>query len=158
MGDVILQNNDELTLSFEGFSGEPGELITLLQVLQHQEGYLSKEGIRQIARFLKMSENHIYGVASFYSQFRFKKPGEHTIRVCQGTACHVQGGDQLSQETKKVLGVGPGETTADGRFDFQEVACLGCCALASVIEVDGRVHGKMTPETLRKVLKDHANL
>jgi NADH-quinone oxidoreductase subunit E len=156
--DAILQASNEHALNLEGFAGKPGELITLLQYLQRQYGYISKDGVRQVARFLKISENQIYGVASFYSQFRFQKPGDHTIRVCQGTACHVQGGDQLSQEARKILGVNPGETTADGRFDFQEVACLGCCAQASVVEIDGRVYGKITPDTLRKVLKDHENL
>ncbi len=158
MGEGNLQNDVAQTLTFEGFSGKPEELISLLQVLQQRFGYISQENVRQIARFLRVSENHIYGVASFYSQFRFQKPGEHRIRVCQGTACHVQGADQLSQEAKKVLGVGPGETTPDGYFDFHEVACLGCCAQASVVEIDGRIHAKMSPDHLRKLLKDYENL
>jgi NADH-quinone oxidoreductase subunit E len=111
--------------------------------------------VRQIAEFLKVSENQVYGVASFYTQFRFEKPGQNTIRVCQGTACHVQGGEQLSQEARKNLGIRAGETTPDGRIDFQEVACLGCCAQASVVEINGKIFGKMTPEAVRKALKEY---
>ena len=80
------------------------------------------------------------------------------IRVCLGTACHVQNGSQLSQEIQSILGIAPGEVTPDGRFEFQQVACLGCCAQAPLVEINGRVYGKMTPDKLRKVLKEHANL
>jgi NADH-quinone oxidoreductase subunit E len=153
----ILQNSNQV-ISFDGFAGHPGELITLLQLLQDREGYISKEGIRQIASFLKLSENQIFGVASFYSQFRFDKPGKNKVRVCQGTACHVQGGNQLSQEVRNTLGVSPGETTADQQYEFHEVACLGCCAQASVVEINGKIYGKMTPEQLHKVLSDHERL
>ena len=155
MGKVELQNEVEQALPFDGFSGKPEELISLLQSCQKEYGYISEENVRQIARFLKVSESHIFGVASFYTQFQFEKPGENTIRVCLGTACHVQGGDQLSQEIQKTLGIGPGKTTPDHRFDFHEVACLGCCALAAVVEINGKVYAKMTPDKLRDVLKDH---
>lgn len=153
MGDDSLSVIEEIGLDFTGFSGKPEELITLLQSVQRKQGYLSKESVRQIARFLKLSEAQIFGVASFYSQFRFKKPGDNTLRICQGTACHVQGGEQLTQEAQKILGISPGETTPDQRVDFQEVACLGCCAQASVVEMNGKIYGKMTPDLLRKVLK-----
>jgi len=145
-------------ISFDGYAGHPDELISLLQLLQKQDGYISKEGVRQIASFLKLSENQIFGVASFYSQFRFERPGKNKVRVCQGTACHVQGGNQLSQEVKKTLGIRPGETTSDHQYEFQEVACMGCCAQASVVEINGKIYGKMTPEQLHKVLTDHENL
>lgn len=155
MGDVVLQNIGDQSLSFEGFTGKSEELISLLQSVQKKYGYISEEHVRQISRFLRISEGRIFGVASFYTQFKFEKPGENTIRVCQGTACHVQGGDQLSQEVQKQLGIAPGETSTDQRFDFQEVACLGCCALAAVVEINGKVYAKMTPDKLRDVLKDH---
>lgn len=147
-------NNEEL-LSFTGFSNEIGDLIPLLQACQKQFGYLSENSIRQIAHYLNISENHIYGVASFYSQFRFKKPGDKSIRVCLGTACHVQGGKQLSDEIKSRLGILPGETTPDNRFDYEEVACLGCCAQASVVEINGKIYAKMTPEKLVKTLQEY---
>ena len=158
MGHPDLAGHTNQAISFDGFAGHPDELITLLQLLQRQAGYISKEGVRQIAGFLKCSENQIYGVASFYSQFRFEKPGKNKVRVCQGTACHVQGGNQLSKEVKKTLGIQPGEITSDQQFEFHEVACLGCCAQASVVEINGKVYGKMTPEQLHKVLSDYENL
>lgn len=139
---------------FASFSGKPDELISLLQAIQKRDGYLSQELLRQAAYFLKVSENTVYGVASFYSQFRFHPPGQNLVRVCMGTACHVQGGKQLSEEIEKILSIGSGETTPDGQFEFQEVACLGCCAQASVVEMNGRIYGKMTPTLLREVMKD----
>ena len=144
----------EPTLSLDDFSGKMDELITILQFCQNQHGYISEEDVKQIALFIKVSETHIYAVASFYSQFRFQKPGEKRIRACMGTACHVQGGEQLSQEVQKQLSIQPGEATPDFRFDFQEIACLGCCAQAPVVEIDGKIYGKMTPEELREVLHD----
>lgn len=147
-------NNEEL-LSFTGFSREVGDLIPLLQTCQKQFGFISENSVRQIAHYLNISENHIYGVASFYSQFRFKKPGENSIRVCLGTACHVQGGKQLSDQVKSHLGIQPGETTTDNRFDYEEVACLGCCAQASVVEINGKIYAKMTTEKLAKTLQDY---
>jgi NADH-quinone oxidoreductase subunit E len=97
-------------------------------------------------------------VASFYSQFKFEKPGRNRIRVCLGTACHVQGGEQLSLETQNTLNILPGQTTPDQTFDFQEVACLGCCALAPVVEINGKIHARMAPEPLRKALQEYADL
>lgn len=158
MGYPDLQRQKEQGFSFDGFTGHPDELIPLLQLLQRSHGYISREGVGQIAGFLRISENQIFSVASFYTQFRFDKPGKNKVRVCQGTACHVQGGDQLSQEVKKTLRIQPGETTPDYQFEFHEVACLGCCAQASVVEINGKVLGKMTPEQLHKVLADHENL
>jgi NADH-quinone oxidoreductase subunit E len=153
----LLEYTDQV-ISFDGYAGHPDELISLLQLLQKQTGYISKEGVRQIARFLKLSENQIFGVASFYSQFRFEKPGKNKIRVCQGTACHVQDGNQLSQEVEKTLGIKTGETTSNHQYEFQEVACLGCCAQASVVEINGKIYGKMTPEDFHKLLTDYENL
>src|SRR5512142_1940922 len=94
-------------LLLEGFIGKSDELIPLLQLYQKNYGYISEEGVRQIAGFLHISEARVYGVASFYAQFRFEQPGENTIRVCLGTACHVQSGQQLSEEIQKILGIAP---------------------------------------------------
>jgi NADH:ubiquinone oxidoreductase subunit E len=154
MADDSLLIIEERPLSLENFSGKPEDLIAMLQQCQNRHGYIAEEDIKQIALLIKVSETQIYAVASFYAQFRFHKPGEKLIRVCLGTACHVQGGEQLSQEVHKQLGVKPGQTTSDSRFDFQEIACLGCCAQAPVVEIDGKIYGKMTPEELRKVLHE----
>ncbi|PWH16791.1 MAG: hypothetical protein DDG59_08875 [Anaerolineae bacterium] len=133
---------------------DPSHLIPLLQRIQQQEGYISEQSVRQIARLLKISENHIYGVASFYSQFHFQKPGKHHLKVCLGTACHVQGGVQLAQEVEKQLSLRSGETTTDGAIDYEEVACLGCCAQAAVVEIDGVIYAKMTTDRLVKKLNE----
>jgi NADH-quinone oxidoreductase subunit E len=137
----------------DAFRQAPEELIPMLQHVQKTCGYISELSVRQIADYLQISEAHIFGVASFYAQFRFVKPGENLIRVCLGTACHVQGGESLSKEIENILGVAPGETTSDGRYEFQQVACLGCCAQAPLVEINGRIYGKMTPEKLRRILK-----
>ena len=148
-------NNDEYVQMFTGFSGKRGDLIPLLQVCQKKYGYISEESVHQIAHYLKISENHIFGVTSFYAQFRFRQPAKNSIRVCLGTACHVQGGQQLSQEIQARLGIHPGEATPDKQYDYEEVACLGCCAQASVVEINGKIYGKMTPDQLDKVLQEH---
>ncbi len=158
MDHGLISEHNEQTLTQNSSSGKPDELIPLLQLYQKKFGFISEENVREIADCLKISETHIYGVASFYSQFRFRKPGDHTIRVCLGTACHVQGGQQLSQEVQKKLGIKPGETTPNHHFDYQEVACLGCCAQASVVEINGKIFGKMTPDQLIKVLEDYEKL
>jgi NADH-quinone oxidoreductase subunit E len=134
------------------FPNEPHQLIPILQYCQSRSGYISRAAVRQIADYLDISEAHVYGVASFYTQFRFEKPGDHQIRICLGTACHVQGGVNLSDEIQKIIGIGPGEITQDNKFEFHEVACLGCCAQAPVVEIDGRIYGKMTRKKLQKVL------
>src|SRR5512139_3385556 len=137
------------------FPREPQQLIAMLQYVQGRTGYISREAVLQIAEYLGIAEAHIYGVASFYTQFRFEKPGDHQVRVCMGTACHVQGGKILSDEIQDITGIQPGEISADHQYEFHEVACLGCCAQAPVVEIDGRIHGKMTRKKLQKVLKNH---
>ncbi|MDZ7338989.1 MAG: NADH-quinone oxidoreductase subunit NuoE [candidate division KSB1 bacterium] len=138
---------------FAGCIGVEGELIPILQRVQQKEGYISEKSVRQIARFLKVSENQVYGVASFYSQFRFVAPGRHSIRVCLGTACHVRGGQILLEAVQREVGVAPGQTSADGRFDLQRVACLGCCALAPVVQVDDDIHSRVTVLGLKEILR-----
>ncbi len=156
MGDFSRQMaGEEAVLLQAGFTGKSDELISLLQYYQKSHGYISPQAVRQIADFLRVSEAHIYGVASFYTQFRFTKPGANIIRTCVGTACHVQSGRQITDEIHNLLGICPGETTPDGRFELQQVACLGCCAQAQVVEINGKIYGKMTPERLRKVLQTY---
>ncbi len=149
---------EEDLIDFTTFSREPNQLISILQHCQNQSGYISRQTVRQIADYLGISEARVYGVASFYTQFRFEKPGDHQIRICLGTACHVQGGEILSEEIQKIIGIGPGEISLDHKFEFHEVACLGCCAQAPVVEVDGRIYGKMTRAKLQKVLKNYESV
>ena len=129
-----------------------GDLIPLLQRAQEQFGYLSQDALAAISRHLRLSENEIYGVATFYKQFRFTPPGEHSIRTCVGTACHVRGGAKLLHALCNQLEVEPGGTTGDGKFDLDRVACLGCCALAPVVKVDETVYSQMSVARLREVI------
>lgn len=146
--------NDGFSAIIEEFKGERGDLIPLLQKAQDLEGYLRPDAIRFISRRLKISENEIYGVATFYAQFRFHPPGQHHIKICLGTACHVKGGEQILVMAKQRLGVNTGETTADGKFDLDRVACLGCCALAPVVAFDDKVHSQMSVLKIQKLLDE----
>ena len=137
---------------FSGFKGEEGDLIPLLQKSQEKYGYISEEAITYLSRFLKISENQIFGVASFYSQFRFDPPGRNSIKVCLGTACHVRGGQILSEALQRELDVLPGQTTKDRKFNLERVACLGCCALAPVVQVNSDIHSRMTVIRLKNIL------
>ena len=143
---------------FAEFPRDSQHLISLLQYCQSQRGYISQGTIKQIAEYLGLSEARVYGVASFYTQFRFERPGDHQIRVCMGTACHVQGGELLSEELQKIIGIEPGKISPDHEFEFHEVACLGCCAQAPVVEIDGRIHGKMTRKKLNRILPEHESI
>lgn len=133
-----------------------GDLIPYLQRIQEQSGYLSSESIKEVARELNISENEVYGVASFYTQFRFNGPGRHTIKICLGTACHVRSGQNILESIQRVIHINPGETTSDGRFDLQRVACLGCCALAPVMQIDDQIYGRVTTSRLKKILEKYA--
>ena len=139
------------------FKGERGDLIPILQRVQGLHGYLRPDAIRIISRWLKISENEIYGVATFYTQFRFHPPGRHQIKVCLGTACHVKGGEQILITAKQRLGVDTGETTADGEYDLDRVACLGCCALAPVVAVDDKIHSQMSVLKIQRLLDEQKN-
>jgi NADH-quinone oxidoreductase subunit E len=141
----------------QGFDGAPSDLVPALQRAQSALGYLSPEVVRHIARWLRISENEVFGVATFYAQFRFTPPGRRRLRVCLGTACHVRGGEQMLETLERRLGVRPGETTADGEYGLERVACLGCCALAPVVSVDDVVHGQMSVLKLQAILDDHGH-
>lgn len=131
------------------------ELISLLQEIQERFGYISKEVIGQVADHLKLSPSEVFGVATFFSQFRFTKPGRHTVKVCLGTACHVRGGARILDFVQDELQVKPGGTTEDGRFSLERIACFGCCALAPVMVVNDKVYGKMTPSKAKKILSKY---
>jgi NADH-quinone oxidoreductase subunit E len=135
--------------------GDRSKLIFLLQQVQERFAYVSPEAVQDIARHLKMSESEVYGVASFYSQFRFERPGKHTIKVCLGTACHVRRGDSLMEFLERELKVTAGHTTQDGQFSLERVACFGCCALGPVVVVNDEVHGRMTATRMQRILKKY---
>lgn len=152
----MLVTTKEREALFSGFRGQEGDLIPLLQRVQERKGYVSTEAIEEISRFLRISENQIFGVASFYSQFRFTPPGRHHIRICLGTACHVRGGQVLVDALQRTLEIAPGQTTEDRRFDLERVACLGCCALAPVMQVDDDIYSRMTVIRLAEILERYA--
>jgi NADH-quinone oxidoreductase subunit E len=126
------------------FTKSRENLIPILQEIQKEEKYLSPEAISEVSRFLDISKNEIYSISTFYAQFRFTKPGDHIIKVCLGTACHVRGGVDILESIERKLNIQSGETTKDGKFSLERVACVGCCALAPVVVVDKDVHSKMT--------------
>ncbi len=128
-------------------------LIPILQGVQKEIGYISPESVKDISRYLRISENQIFGVSSFYAQFRFTRPGRHSLRVCLGTACHVRGGATVLDTLENILGVKCGDTTPDGRFDLERVACLGCCALSPVVQIDKRIYSRVAVNKLSELLK-----
>lgn len=129
-------------------------LISILQGIQKKYGYLSRDAISILAGELKVTENEIYGVATFYSQFRFNKPGKYQIKACQGTACHVRGAKKILGEIEQELKITHGETTDDELFSLEKVACMGCCALSPVMVVNDEVYGTCTPSKVRKIIND----
>jgi NADH-quinone oxidoreductase subunit E len=137
------------------FKGERADLIPVLQRIQAIYDFLPKEAMQKVARWLKISENEIYGVASFYAQFRFIPRGQHHLKVCLGTACHVKGGEQMLEVLKRRLEINPGETTPDGKYDLERVACLGCCALAPVVTFDEKTYAQMSVLKLQGILDEH---
>jgi len=136
------------------FKGEKSELIPILQQVQQEFGYLSDDAMRQIAHFLKAPEGVVYGVATFYAQFKFIPMGKKLIRVCRGTACYIKGSPRILDEMEKRLGIKAGETTPDMEYTLETVACIGACALAPTMTIDGETHGKMTTQKVAEVLGD----
>ncbi len=146
---------DKLAELLDEYKGAKGALIPILQKVQERFGYLPEEAISEIAKFTRMSESEIFGVASFYAQFYFSRRGEHTLKICLGTACHVRGGDRILDEMKRELGVESGGTTDDYKFSLERVACFGSCALAPVMVVDDIVYGRMTVAKSKGVLAEY---
>lgn len=137
---------------FKSYKNQPNVLIGVLQKIQDKIGYIPEDSIEQISKFLKISRSKIFGVASFYSQFKFTKPPKHSIKVCLGTACHVRGGQNLVDVLEKELKITCGNVTQDGKFGLERVACFGCCALGPIVVVDNKVYGRMTPQKIKKLV------
>ncbi len=137
---------------FSRFSGKKDELIPILQETQEKFRYLPEEAMKEISRFLRVSESNIYGVSTFYALFKLAPSGRRTVRVCRGTACHVRGSPRIVDEVEKVLGIRPGQTTKDNEYTLETIACFGSCALAPVMVVDKTVYGRMTPSKVKTIL------
>jgi len=127
-------------------------LIPVLQEIQGAFGYLPPEAMDAAAKYCRMSPVEVYGVATFYAQFKFSPIGKNIVMVCQGTACHVMGGARILQEVKSQLGVRPGDTTKDMDFTLETVACIGACALAPAMVVNKDTHGRMKAEQVMEIL------
>lgn len=145
--------DERLSGVFEHFTGTKEELIPILQKVQENIGYIPEESMLEVSRFTKVPESMVFGVATFYAQFRFSPIGENRIMVCRGTACHVKGAPQIREEIERVLGVKEGETTPDGKYSLETVACIGCCSLAPCIMINKKVHANLTPQKVAKLFK-----
>jgi len=139
---------DAIRSSLTNYSNDRSALIPLLQKSQKELGYIPVEALNLVAGHLNISAGEVFGVASFYNQFRFNPPGKHQIKVCLGTACHVRGGDIILENFERKLGIKEGQTTEDREFSIERVACVGCCALAPVALVNDKVHAYMSPSKI----------
>ena len=139
---------DRIASSLKDRTSSRSDLISLLQWVQNRLGYISEQAIGLLADHLGLSPSQVFGVASFYNQFRFNPPGKYQIKVCLGTACHVCGGDIILENFERRLGLEEGQTTEDREFSLDRVACVGCCALAPVALVGEEVYGHMAPSKI----------
>ncbi len=137
------------------YEGQDGALISVLQEVQGEFGYVPPESVTHIADALKLFPSQVYGVVTFYSQFYLTPRGRNTVRVCRGTACHVRGGRSVLRAVEETLGVSEGNTTEDYKFTLETVACLGACALGPVIVVNEKYFGKMNPRKVDTILKQY---
>src|SRR6056297_3462526 len=155
--DSIKQEEVDLSLLdplIEKLKQKKGNLIPLLQGAQDIYGYIPRDAFYKISRETGLKLNEMYGVATFYTQFRLNPVGKHIIKVCHGTACHVQNAQVITDALQDTLKIEDGETTEDGLFTLESVACLGCCSLAPVMMVDGHTYGKLTGKRAVKIVKE----
>jgi NADH-quinone oxidoreductase subunit E len=137
------------------YNGEPGLLIPLLQAVQRDYSYIPETSIHYISNIVGIPAAEIYGVITFYTQFRLRPIGRYLIRICNGTACHVNNSKIIGQVIEAELGIQIGETTDDSLFTLQSVACLGCCSLSPVLMVNDDTHGRLDPKSVRKILRSY---
>lgn len=152
-------DDDSIDLSlmesvFKKYEGQYGNLISILQEAQEIYGYLPLSVLNLIAEKTGNKRAKIYGIATFYAQFRLHPVGKYVILQCHGTACHVNGAKDVSKAISEELGIKAKETTKDRLFTLENVACLGCCSLAPVMMINGEVYGKLTPDSAKKILKE----
>ena len=148
---------DKLAELFSHYRGDRQELIPILQETQAKFRYLPAAAMREIANFLHIPESTVYGVSTFYAQFKLTPLGKKIIRVCRGTACHVRGASKVLAEMEKQLGIKAGETTDDMEYTLETVACIGACALAPTMTIDNETYGKMTTKRVAEVLGDRSS-
>ena len=137
----------------ERYPGKPEYLIFMLQDIQATYGYISKESMQMACDRTDVPLTQGYSVATFYQSFRLDPTGEHEIRVCSGTACHLKGSQRMVEELSRRLKVQPGETTEDMRYTVETVGCVGACALGPLVVIEGEYHSNVTPDQLGKIIK-----
>ncbi len=147
--ETVTTRVDEILASY---TGGKAELIPILQQVQQAFGYLPEEAMSRIAQFVDVPECTVFGVATFYAQFKLVPTGRNIIKVCRGTGCYVKGASRILEETEKILGIKDGETTPDLEYTLETVACFGSCALAPVMVVNDKVCGRMTTDKVKKIL------
>jgi NADH-quinone oxidoreductase subunit E len=155
---VPLREQDEtveerLNEILSSYQGKKEELIPILQQVQQAFGYLPEPIMKKIAKFLQLPKSTVFGVGTFYAQFKLVPSGRNIIRVCRGTACHVRGGARILREVEKHLGIKPGESSPDLEYCLETVACIGACALAPTMVVNNETHGQMTTKKAAEVLE-----
>ncbi len=148
-----VKEKDKFNYRLWKYDGQPGELIPLLQSAQDHFGYIPRQAMNHISRITGIPESEIFGVITFYSQFRLRPIGKYLIKVCTGTACHVAGSRSIVEIIQEELGIDIGGTTSDGLFSLFSVACLGCCSLAPVIMINDETHGNLTIDSVSRLLK-----
>jgi NADH-quinone oxidoreductase subunit E len=143
---------ERLNEILSSYQGKEDELIPILQQVQQVLGYLPEPTMKRIARFLKLPECTIFGVGTFYAQFKLVPSGRNIVKVCRGTACHVRGAASILGEVEKQLGIKSGDSTPDLEYSLEAIACFGSCALAPVMVIGNNVYGRMTPTKVKEVL------
>jgi NADH-quinone oxidoreductase subunit E len=150
--EISTEEQLKIATCLETFSEDRRNLIPILQRIQESLAYLPPEAIQMVAKHLHLSAGEVYGVATFYNQFRFHPPGKHPIKVCLGTACHVRGGEIILENFERKLSIRDGQTTPNREFSIDRVACVGCCALAPVALVEEKVYGHMAPSKVEGLI------
>ncbi len=145
--------DETLQAIFSQFDGKQEEIIPILQSVQNAYTYLPEESMQKIARFTRVPESRVYGVATFYAQFRFTPTGRNIVSVCRGTACHVRGAPAILEETARLVGLEGEGTTEDLEYTVETVACIGCCALAPCLTINDEVHGNLNKKMVRKLME-----
>jgi len=133
---------------------QPGAVIPALQEIQEAYGYVPPVAIERIAENIGVPASEIYGIVTFYAQFRLEPVGENLLKVCHGTACHLSGAERIAEAVAQATGAKEGQTSQDGKFTIERVACLGCCSLAPCVMINNEVHGRLTPESVNKIVSE----
>ena len=157
---MVIDTQDEVGLNLDvidaivyKYNTQPGAVMPVLQEIQNTYGYVPKAAMQRVAENMDISTSQLYGIVTFYSQFRLQPVGKNVIKVCHGTACHLNGAEKMAEALALATGAKEGETSADGEFTVEKVVCLGCCSLAPCIMVNNETHGNLEFESIGRVVK-----